>query len=216
MMAYLGDTTTAHNAAPPPRSTTTTPARVTYPCSHRQCQLGVQGVGAEQRNPLTLPSYHRLESRAWRAVAAAAPSGSSGAPRLPSSPPPSAPAPAPEPGSLVLGVSGAVQSARERLWCLRQIETSRDQGVGMVEQTWRTSRGVVDHVASSNDSGVRDGRGVTCGRRNHTRQTPRPYTIGSSAGTSGDEALQAGGNVSAHHSQGAGPFGLRPRDHCGL
>ena len=57
MMAYLGDTTTAHNAAPPPRSTTTTPARVTYPCSHRQCQLGVQGVGAEQRNPLTLPSY---------------------------------------------------------------------------------------------------------------------------------------------------------------
>ena len=62
MMAYLGDTTTAHNAAPPPRSTTTTPARVTYPCSHRQCQLGVQGVGAEQRNPLTLPSYHRL---AW-------------------------------------------------------------------------------------------------------------------------------------------------------
>ena len=43
MMAYLGDTTTAHNVAPPPRSTTTTPARVTYPCSHRQCQLGVQG-----------------------------------------------------------------------------------------------------------------------------------------------------------------------------
>ena len=63
-MAYLGDTTTAHNAAPPPRSTTTTPARVTYPCSHRQCQLGVQGVGAEQRNPLTLPSYQRLESAA--------------------------------------------------------------------------------------------------------------------------------------------------------
>ena len=63
MMAYLGDTTTAHNVAPPPRSTTTTPARVTYPCSHRQCQLGVQGVGAEQRNPLTLPPIQRQNSQ---------------------------------------------------------------------------------------------------------------------------------------------------------
>ena len=55
MMAYLGDTTTAHNAAPPPRSTTTTPARVTYPCSHRQCQLGVQGVGRRAEKPIDAP-----------------------------------------------------------------------------------------------------------------------------------------------------------------